>query len=53
MRRSKSQVTGYRFQAKRMETRSFRNFTVWLKENIDKLPVAKEQIEEILIRRQR
>ena len=29
------------------------DFTVWLKENIDKLPVAKEQIEEILKRRQR
>ena len=29
------------------------DFTGWLRENIDKLPVAKQQIEEILKRRQR
>ena len=29
------------------------DFTLWLKENIDKLPVAREQVEEILKRRQR
>ena len=29
------------------------DFTHWLKENIDKLPVAREQVEEILKRRQR
>jgi regulator of RNase E activity RraA len=29
------------------------DFTEWLKENIDKLPVAKEQVEEILKRRPR
>jgi regulator of RNase E activity RraA len=29
------------------------DFTQWLKENIDKLPVEKEQVEEILERRQR
>ena len=29
------------------------DFTGWLRENIDKLPVAREQIEEILKRRQR
>jgi regulator of RNase E activity RraA len=29
------------------------DFTGWLRENIDKLPVAKEQIEEILKRRQK
>ena len=29
------------------------DFTGWLRENIDKLPVAKEQVEEILKRRQK
>lgn len=29
------------------------DFTQWLRDNIDKLPVAKEQVEEILKRRQR
>src|SRR5689334_161606 len=29
------------------------DFTAWLRENIDKLPVAKPEIEEILKRRQR
>jgi regulator of RNase E activity RraA len=29
------------------------DFTHWLKENIDKLPVAREQVEEILKRRQK
>jgi regulator of RNase E activity RraA len=29
------------------------DFTQWLKENIDKLPVAREQVEEILKRRQK
>jgi regulator of RNase E activity RraA len=29
------------------------DFTGWLRENIDKLPVAREQVEEILKRRQR
>lgn len=29
------------------------DFTGWLKENLDKLPVAREQVEEILKRRQR
>ena len=29
------------------------DFSGWLRENIDKLPVAREQIEEILNRRQR
>jgi regulator of RNase E activity RraA len=29
------------------------DFTGWLRENIDKLPVGRQQIEEILIRRQR
>jgi hypothetical protein len=29
------------------------DFTAWLRENIDKLPVGKQQIEEILKRRQR
>jgi regulator of RNase E activity RraA len=29
------------------------DFTLWLKENIDKLPVGKEQVEEILKRRMR
>ena len=28
------------------------DFTGWLRENVDKLPVAKEQIEEILKHRQ-
>jgi hypothetical protein len=29
------------------------DFTGWLRENIDKLPVAREQVEDILKRRQR
>lgn len=29
------------------------DFTAWLRENIDKLPVAREQVEEILKRRQK
>jgi hypothetical protein len=29
------------------------DFTGWLRENIDRLPIAKEQIEEILKRRER
>jgi len=29
------------------------DFTGWLRENVDKLPVAKEQVEEILKRRQK
>lgn len=29
------------------------DFTAWLRENIDKLPVARQQIEEILKRRER
>lgn len=29
------------------------NFTGWLRENIDKLPVERQQIEEILKRRRR
>jgi hypothetical protein len=29
------------------------DFTGWLRENIDKLPVAREQVEEILKRRQK
>ena len=29
-----------------------RDFTAWLRENIDRLPVAREQVEEILKRRQ-
>jgi hypothetical protein len=29
------------------------DFTGWLRENIDKLPVAREQVEEIVKRRQK